>query len=576
MDRHPLPSAVSPPSPALVTADAARRLPRWVPWLLVVAYVLPGFWGRDPWRTEDLAAFAVMLDMRAGGPWLVPQVLGEAAATLAWLPYWLGAAAMAVWPEPAVWAARLPFIALLVLTLAATWYGTYRLARLPAAQPLRLAFGGEARPTDYARAVADGALLALVATLGLALLAHEATPTAAQLAFTALLFHTVAGGIPPAANEGGGRTWPSMLAWWGAAWGLALSGAPVLLLALSAAALIWWWRAGRRGAALGWAALGSVSAVAVAQLLAVGAGRATEWWVPRWTPWTHLSEWISLGRLLAWFWWPTALLALWALWRWRGRWREPHIGWPLSVVAIVLAATLLDGGDERTLLLSLPALAALAAFALPTLRRGVSALIDWFAVLFFSGAAVIIWIIWVAMQTGVPPKPAANVARLVPGFEASVEWSLLLPALLATVAWGGIIAWRVGRYAPALWKGLALSASGVTLNWLLLMTLWLPLLNYGMGQAPVSQRIAALAPAGGCVLVHGLDAARIAGLQYHGRLQVRRAGQPGGETCALLVVNPRDYPSLTRAVDLTAWTLRTEVPRLRENRERWMVFERKQ
>jgi hypothetical protein len=26
------------------------------------------------------------------------------------------------------------------------------------------------------------------------------------------------------------------------------------------------------------------------------------------------------------------------------------------------------------------------------------------------------WIYWIAMQTGVPPKPAASVARLVPGF----------------------------------------------------------------------------------------------------------------------------------------------------------------
>ena len=32
-----------------------------------------------------------------------------------------------------------------------------------------LAFGGEATPVDYARAIADGALLALIASLGLLL-----------------------------------------------------------------------------------------------------------------------------------------------------------------------------------------------------------------------------------------------------------------------------------------------------------------------------------------------------------------------------------------------------------------------
>ena len=41
------------------------------------------------------------------------------------------------------------------------------------------AFGGEAQPHDYARALADGGLLALVATLGLAQGAHEAAPALA-------------------------------------------------------------------------------------------------------------------------------------------------------------------------------------------------------------------------------------------------------------------------------------------------------------------------------------------------------------------------------------------------------------
>ena len=61
-----------------------------------------------------------------------------------------------------------PSSALLVLTLLATWYGVYYLARTPRAQPVPFAFGGEAQPTDYARAIADGGLLALIACLGLA------------------------------------------------------------------------------------------------------------------------------------------------------------------------------------------------------------------------------------------------------------------------------------------------------------------------------------------------------------------------------------------------------------------------
>ncbi len=535
-----------------------------------MAFVLPGFLGRDPWRQDDLTAFAVMLDMRNGGPWLVPQVLGEPAGPLAWLPYWLGAGTMGLLPFlPAELATRLPFIGLLGITLAATWYGTYRLARHPAAQPVDLAFGEQISLTDYARALADGALLALVATLGLAMRAHEATPAAAQLAFGALLFHTTARGLTPAR----GPSWPLLLPWWAAAWGLALSGAPLLGSALGAAGLAWWWpRQPRRCVLL--AALGSSLALIAALGLAVHAQRWESWWDIRLTHWLTPDAWRSWTRLLAWFVWPSAALALWALWRWRARWQAPHIGWPLTCVVLTFGATLLRGGDDRTLLLALPPLATLTAFALPTLRRGMAAAMDWFALVFYTGAAVIVWVIWVAMQTGVPPKPAANVARLVPGFVPTFDVLLFAPALLASVAWLGIVGWRLGRHSPALWKGLVLSASGLTLNWALLMTLWLPLLNYGMGQAPISQRVAALVPPGGCVAVFGLDAARIAGLQHHGGLTVRRASARDIPACPVLVLAPAAYPQLAPLLDGQGWRLRTEIPRLRENRERWLVFER--
>jgi len=124
----------------------------------------------------------------------------------------------------------LPFIALLGLTLAATWYAVYALARTPAAQPVSFAFGGEAKPADYARAIADGGLLALLACLGLARLSHEATPALAQLSFSALLFFALA-------NLARKR----MISLFCAALaiiGLALSGAPALAMILGAGGAI--------------------------------------------------------------------------------------------------------------------------------------------------------------------------------------------------------------------------------------------------------------------------------------------------------------------------------------------------
>ena len=182
------------PNPALVTQRAAERLPRLALLLFCAAYVIPGVFGRDPWKNADIAAFGHMAAIADGRtPWLAPM-LGGLPGDAALLPYWVGAGAIRLfggWLDPAL-AARLPFAILLVLVLIGTWYATYHLARTDAAQPLPFAFGGEAAPIDYARAIADGAVLALMATLGLLQLGHETTPELVQLAGAAVFLYGLA------------------------------------------------------------------------------------------------------------------------------------------------------------------------------------------------------------------------------------------------------------------------------------------------------------------------------------------------------------------------------------------------
>ena len=120
------------------------------------------------------------------------------------------------------------------------------------------------------------------------------------------------------------------------------------------------------------------------------------------------------------------------------------------MAGVAVLAALLTPSRDRALLAALPPLATLAALALPTLRRGLSALIDWFSVLFFSAGTIVIWVVWLSLQTGVPAKPAANVARLAPGFEPVFQPLALLVALLATLAWAWLARWRTGRHRPAL------------------------------------------------------------------------------------------------------------------------------
>lgn len=564
------------PTPAIVSQSAVRRLPRLALILFCVAYVLPGFLGREPWKVEDVASLGAMLELAAGqAAWWNPTVLGLPVEEAGPLPYWLGAVFIKALPflAPDV-AARIPFALLLSVTLAATWYATYQLARQPAALPVAFAFGGEAQPADYARALADAALLALVACLGLAQLSHETTPDLARLAWTALCLL----GAARLAHPDAPQPWRALPWWLAGMAGLALSGGAGLAALLGAGWLVVLsWRLLRAApdAPRDPAHFPVLGAAAAAWLLMVVATQALGAW--NWpdvqAAWRE-PYWDSWGRLLVWFTWPAWPLALWTLWRWRRQWRQAHVALPLWAVLVVVGFSAASDDRDRSLLLALPALAALAAFALPTLRRSVSALIDWFTLLFFSFCALVIWVIWFAMMTGVPAKPAANVARLAPGFVAEFSFGLFLVGAIATGAWLWLVGWRVGRHREALWKSLVLPAAGATLCWLLLMTLWLPLLDFGRSYGPISRRIATLVPPQSCVLVDGLTQAQIAALRYHGGLELVRTTRGPDPRCQGLVVSPDTQGTLAQRVDLTHWAFKATVRRLTDNKESLLYYQR--
>ena len=54
------------PTPAIVAQDAVRRLPRTALLLFCLAYVVPGFVGREPWKNADITAFGHMFELARG------------------------------------------------------------------------------------------------------------------------------------------------------------------------------------------------------------------------------------------------------------------------------------------------------------------------------------------------------------------------------------------------------------------------------------------------------------------------------------------------------------------------------
>ena len=547
------------PTPAIVAQNAVRPLPRIALWLFCLAYLVPGLVGREPWKGEELQVFGQMLALAQGqSSWLHPTVWGQTLPLDAPLAYWMGAWAIGLAPSwlSAGSAARIPFALLLALTMFSTWKAAYYLGLGARAQPVAFAFGGEAKPKDYARTIADSATLALIACLGLALLSHEATPMLMQFSFFGCAF-LGASALPY-------HPFKSSMALVVALAGLSFSGAPTLsvLLATGVACIIFFDRENENTSLLrmyAYALLAcALGIAAIAHYFDLFHWRisstARDW-----------NNWRGLVDLLVWFMWPAWPLVLWTLWQWRRQWLSQnwsrHLVLPLWFIALALCVAFMTRTEDQTLMLVLPPMATLAAFALPTFRRSFSAFIDWFTLIFFTGCAFIIWVIWIAMQTGWPPQPAANVARLAPGFVPSFSVLAFVFALMATAIWAWLVKWRVGRHRQAIWKSLVLPSGGAALCWLLLMSLWLPLLDFARSYVPWVQQIQQTMKAQGgsssdCMMTYGLNVGQMTAFHYHGGFEIKpldNAESPQNASCRWLMVDNDSRPELAQVAHIKEW-----------------------
>ncbi|MBC7395655.1 MAG: hypothetical protein H7340_20210, partial [Variovorax sp.] len=422
------------------------------------------------------------------------------------------------------------------------------------------------------------ALLALLACLGLAQLGHETTPALAQLFFVSHMFYGVAA-LPF-------RRIGAVIALVVGAVGMALSGAPTiaLLLGVGSSALVFTERRrdafrqaddAAEGTGYSAAAAWVIAGITLLAVLLAARLHLAHWHIAlpgHRSGSSTLGDIRSLAKLVIWFTWPAWPLALWTLWRWRRQLNARHVAIPLLFMLVPLAATVTTDFSERALLLGLPAFATLAAFALPTFRRSAAAIIDWFTLLFFSGSALIIWVIWIAIQTGVPAKPAANVARLAPGFVPSFSLAAFVFAVLATVAWCWLVRWRTGRHRAALWKTLVLPAGGAALCWMLLMTLWLPLLDYARSYVPQVNAIAERVGRPACISELALSRQHIAALRYHGQFEL--SPLVGGEACPWLLISPEAIATLHNIVSMDQWRLSGTLRRPTSAADDLLLFQR--
>ena len=519
--------------------------------LIVLAFAAPGLVGHDPWRAFDVIAIEAVSQMHLTGDWLIPRIAGDP-----WLEdppfyYWLAL----VFAKPL--GGLLGFhnavrLASGFAVLAAAWF---------------LFLAGKRFQLEKDTTVPASAVLLLIGSVGLMVHAHEAVPDLATLAGVcgALYFlfsKSVFAGLG-----------------FGAALGIAfLSTGPVMPVALFAAALISHavcdeWR-NERAARFLLPAIAAFVLVAASWPIAL-AWRAPElakaWWFGAWYPrgdfLANLRYYLSTA---SWSTWPAWPLAAWAAWTLRKQWRAPRVFAPLAAALIALPVIAFAGPqqDINTIALIAP-LAFLGAQGVPALRRGAANALDWFGVMTFTFFAGLVWLGYLALLTGFPPKLMRNMLRSAPGFVPDFEPVAFFAALALTLGWLYLAFFT----APSPSRGPVRWAAGVALLWGSFATILMPWTDHIKSYRSVALQLKSALPAdAGCLSQRSLGDPQRAALSYHAGLRTSPAPLRDAKSCPYLLVqgSPRHENDAPGA----GWRKVAEVSRPGDRGERYRLYRR--
>jgi hypothetical protein len=276
-----------------------------------------------------------------------------------------------------------------------------------------------------------------------------------------------------------------------------------------------------------------------------------------------LDNVVWLLRNAGWYLWPLWPFALWTLYSWRSFLRRPHLMVPLLVAGAGLLGVLTaEAASDRELIATVPAIVVLAALGVSTLRRSADDVIDWFSIAMFSLVLLGVWAYFVAWHAGTPPRMAASVERIVPGLVPELPWVALVIALVSTVLWLALAAWRMRVRPPMLWRGAVLAASGVTVLWVVAVSLFYEPIDYNRSYEPTARVLGAQVErvaAGGCVLAHHLPGGTRAMFAYYGGIKFRRDWL--GEPCSVAIHRDSQRSQLDDGPPLGDWQLAYQTTR---------------
>lgn len=490
--------------------------------LVCVVWVLPGLIGHQPWKGDEATTFGVVWHILKTGEWLVPTLAGEPFLERPPLYYLVAAlfAKVFSFALPVYDAARLASgfftgIALLFTALASRALLDERFGRL--------------------------AVIIMLGTLGLILRLHEMVSDTALFATFAMGYY----GLAIARQK---PRWAALWLGLGLGLGFLAKGfvAPALLGAISLALPVFFrpWRVRAYGQFASLALVIALPLVLIwpAALYFHSEALFYQWlYSENWDVWRVLvlsrnaEDASYYFRILPWYTWPALPMAMWTLWRTGlAGLARPEIHLPsLSFIVILLVLSLGPNASEAYALPLLVPLAGLAAAGVDTIRRGAVGALDWFGLLTFGVFSAALWLGWLALRIGAPENFVAWVQSYQPGFAMPFNGLAFAAALGLSLVYIATITRtrRSNRRAIVNWT------SGITVFWLLAMTLWLPLIDAGRSyRSTLAELKQALPAASNCVASRGLGDAQRALLDYYIGLVTQRLENGEGAECGLLLV----------------------------------------
>ncbi|HEX8012687.1 MAG TPA: glycosyltransferase family 39 protein [Casimicrobiaceae bacterium] len=489
--------------------------------LLVVLWPWIGLFGREPWKPDEAYSFGLVWSMVQGKGLIVPLLAGEPFLEKPPLFYWVAAA---------------------FAQLLRGWLPPHEAARLAIPFFMYLTFGFFAATSRelYGNRRALLALALFVGGLGVFDKVHMLITDVALVAGLSIgYFGIVVGHRRPlvgglALGLGAGIAFMSK--------GLLGPG----LLALTVAILLCFrsWRI-RLSARLLGLAIAAASPLLLAWPLALYVESPQSFRIWLWD--NNLGRFLGFVRLGeshgAWF-YPVTLLwfafPLWPLAIWAGaaayRQRAGTLPLQLAMVGFAVTLAVLIGAHQSRALYALPlvlplSLAAVAGiehaprWAATALRRG--------SIVVFESVAVVLWGLWAAAVSGFSPL-ATILAQREPGFVAAFSIPAVVVAAIATMLFAASVRGPdiSAQNAVRAWT------AGLSTCWALLMTLWLPYLDYGMAYRSLASALEQVAPRdGSCIASRGLGEPQRAMFDYYAAIVTRRLEiDPGAQSCPWLLV----------------------------------------